>query len=450
MNMQRKSLISVPLSLILTLLIGIFLLGGPEQADAQDGPDDVNEVSDEVGTAFTYQGRLTDNGNPANGEYDFVFELYDAEVEGAKVGQTVSLDDVDVVDGYFSVQLDFGHVFIGASRWLEVGVRSGTSVNNDPYTQLNPRRLITPSPYSIHSDHVSVLSARDGDPLNAVTVDDLGRVGIGTTQPVAELVVRDTSAEPDDPYDGGQMLIESSAGQAAIVGADVNNPWLGSFSDHDLRIVTGNREKVRITTAGRMGIGTTQPSSELVVHDTSAEPDDPFNGAQVLIESSAGQTAIVGADVNNPWLGSFSEHDLRIVTGNREKVRVTTDGRVGIGINNPMAALDVNGQIRSSGQPLIRFKRFQNLGNDADELVGISYPSYFCTIGGWSMSYDINENDGGIYAIWTYVQDSEWRVRAEMKSHSNDHENPDVDVICFHSSIASWDGPGWASLNQPD
>ncbi len=31
-----------------------------------------------VGTAFTYQGRLLDNGASANGQYDFQFKLYDA------------------------------------------------------------------------------------------------------------------------------------------------------------------------------------------------------------------------------------------------------------------------------------------------------------------------------------------------------------------------------------
>jgi hypothetical protein len=38
-----------------------------------------------VGTAFTYQGRLTAAGSPANGSYDLRFILYDALVGGAQV-----------------------------------------------------------------------------------------------------------------------------------------------------------------------------------------------------------------------------------------------------------------------------------------------------------------------------------------------------------------------------
>ena len=39
-----------------------------------------------VGTAFTYQGRLTDAGNPANGSYDLQLALFDAASGGAQVG----------------------------------------------------------------------------------------------------------------------------------------------------------------------------------------------------------------------------------------------------------------------------------------------------------------------------------------------------------------------------
>ena len=36
------------------------------------------------GTVFTYQGRLSDNGGPANGQYDLRFTLYNAfEARGA-------------------------------------------------------------------------------------------------------------------------------------------------------------------------------------------------------------------------------------------------------------------------------------------------------------------------------------------------------------------------------
>jgi hypothetical protein len=61
-----------------------------------------------VGTAWTYQGRLIDANKTADGEYDFQFKLFDAKSDGNQLGQDVNESDVDVIDGYFTVELDFG------------------------------------------------------------------------------------------------------------------------------------------------------------------------------------------------------------------------------------------------------------------------------------------------------------------------------------------------------
>ena len=37
------------------------------------------------GTAFTYQGQLQNNGNPAGGTYDFIFSLYSVNSGGSPV-----------------------------------------------------------------------------------------------------------------------------------------------------------------------------------------------------------------------------------------------------------------------------------------------------------------------------------------------------------------------------
>lgn len=98
-------------------------------------------------TAFTYQGRLTDGGAPANGQYDFEFKLFNSS--SVQQGITITSDNVQVDNGVFTVQLDFGNVFDGAARLLEIGVRPGASVG--AFTTLTPRQPITPSPYAIQS-----------------------------------------------------------------------------------------------------------------------------------------------------------------------------------------------------------------------------------------------------------------------------------------------------------
>ena len=66
-----------------------------------------------VGTAFTYQGRLIDANAAADGEYDLRFGLYDSNSDGNQVGGDIDVNDIDVIDGYFTVELDFGDVFDG-------------------------------------------------------------------------------------------------------------------------------------------------------------------------------------------------------------------------------------------------------------------------------------------------------------------------------------------------
>ena len=96
-----------------------------------------------LGTAFTYQGRLHDGGAPASGSFDFQLVLYDALVGGSQVGPIVTRDDVTVTNGLFTATLDFGAVFAGSKRFLEVGVRPGASTG--AYTILSPRQELAPA-----------------------------------------------------------------------------------------------------------------------------------------------------------------------------------------------------------------------------------------------------------------------------------------------------------------
>lgn len=102
-----------------------------------------------IGTAFTYQGRLVDAGSPADGPYDLQLVLRDAPSGGAQVGPLLTRDDVVVTNGLFTVSLDFGPVFGGSKRWLEVRVRPGASTG--AYTPLTPLQEVAPAPNAVFS-----------------------------------------------------------------------------------------------------------------------------------------------------------------------------------------------------------------------------------------------------------------------------------------------------------
>src|SRR5262245_59958427 len=99
-----------------------------------------------AGTAFTYQGRLDDGGQPANGSYDFQFQL-GTSIFGVAVGSPVTVENVSVVNGLFTTRLDFGQQFNGDARFVEVRVRPGASTG--AFTPLTPRQELTPAPYAM-------------------------------------------------------------------------------------------------------------------------------------------------------------------------------------------------------------------------------------------------------------------------------------------------------------
>lgn len=112
-------------------------------------------------TAFTYQGRLNEGANSANGLYDLRFAIFDAASGGAQQGNALINSATGVTNGLFTVALDFGaSVFDGSARWLEISVRTN---GNGAFTNLAPRQPMTSTPYAVRA-----LTA-GGVPAGAIT-----------------------------------------------------------------------------------------------------------------------------------------------------------------------------------------------------------------------------------------------------------------------------------------
>ncbi|HEX9048536.1 MAG TPA: putative Ig domain-containing protein [Verrucomicrobiae bacterium] len=118
------------------------------------------------GTAFTYHGRLNQNGGPATGLYDLQFGLCDAATNGSTVAGPVTATATPVTNGLFIVTLDFGPgVFTGASRWLQLGVRTNGSAGD--FTLLQPRQAVTPTPYAMFAPLASVAQSVPAGSISA-------------------------------------------------------------------------------------------------------------------------------------------------------------------------------------------------------------------------------------------------------------------------------------------
>jgi hypothetical protein len=116
-------------------------------------------VSDTVtGLPFTYQGRLNHpRGQPANGTYDFQFQLWDAYEGGGQMGNTLTVRSVRVAGGMFSVDLNFGAgVLVEDELWMGLSVRSASAGGD--YTALQPRVPVRPVPTAIQADRAASLA----------------------------------------------------------------------------------------------------------------------------------------------------------------------------------------------------------------------------------------------------------------------------------------------------
>ena len=254
-----------------------------------------------------------------------------------------------------------------------------------------------------------------------MVIDTSGNVGIGTTSPGSKLDVaggdirlstNSTYLRSKDSASGTPRVlgmnasnafyigpIDSYAGGGIIYGASSNVSYHGFYG--------GGSEKVRITSAGNVGIGTTSPVAKLSVKSSGTNNwvfratasdggdlggiyEDGGTNAELYIKNSAGTSSVlinssgdsyfnggsvgIGTtsprgklDITNGSTGqtysnisgllidvngsSNSYYGLRVgsSTGN-SNLAVTNAGNVGIGTDSPSAKLDVAGTVKYNTQ----------------------------------------------------------------------------------------------------
>jgi Chaperone of endosialidase len=180
-----------------------------------------------LGSGFTYQGRLTDLGGPANGTYDLTFSVFDVSTGGIPVAGPVTNSAVAITNGLFTITLDFGTtVFNGNDRWLEIGVRTN---GGGAFTALTPRRQqLTTVPYAVYS-----LAAGVANSISSTAVVQGQSLNIGTNNSLFGIYSTITGGDGNSisgtssTISGGTANIVNST-QAAI-GGGYHNFITGDF-----------------------------------------------------------------------------------------------------------------------------------------------------------------------------------------------------------------------------
>ena len=307
-------------------------------------------LAEPLGTAFSYQGRLTDGGSPATGLYDMQFVLYDALYGGGQQGAIVPKDDVPVTNGLFTLALDFGpNAFNGQSRWLEVSVRPGAS--SSFYTPLAPRQPLTPGPYALYSTQAgSAATAASANNFSGALAGDVAGTQAATSvQRVRGVAVASTAPSPNQflRFDGTQWSPGGVALATDVSGTlGVSKGGTGSGTQNFVDLTTdqtvGGRKLFSPASGPAFSVG-----NALLVPNLNADLLDGQHGgfyqdAGNLVSGTLPADRIANDSVNGSKLANDSASLSKVTAGN-----VIVNGiNIGIGTAAPTDKLHVAGTAR--------------------------------------------------------------------------------------------------------
>ncbi len=276
--------------------------------------------ADPLGTAFSYQGRLSDAGDPADDFYDFEFKLYDDPevVSGQQIGEDLIIEDLEVIEGHFDVELDFGPgAFNGDARWLEIGVQPGDQNDPNGYTTLNPRQRIMPTPYALIAGNIKTSGTS-----NMYVGEGAGGVSTGGTNTAIGIdALKSNTAGSWNTATGYSALRETTAGNG--------NSAFG------MGALISNTQGHSNTAIGRyaMTANSTGDNNVALGHKTgySATGDgNVFLGYEAGYNETGGDKLYIANNKLSTLIyGEFAS------------------GRVGINNTNPSEALDVAGDVKA-------------------------------------------------------------------------------------------------------
>lgn len=204
-----------PLLIGASILATALLLAGGLALAQERGPRANLAPQAPLGTGFTYQGRLQSGGAHISGTCQMAFRLYDADApSGVQVGSAITRP-VEVGDGYFTEQLDFGSdAFDGEARWLGIKIKCA---GDGDYTDLG-RQALTAVPYALYALKAPWSGVIDAPAAYTPTAHTHAGSDVTSAVPTATLALNALSApwtgltDAPDGLDDGDDVVTYTAG----------------------------------------------------------------------------------------------------------------------------------------------------------------------------------------------------------------------------------------------
>jgi len=185
------------------------------------------------------------------------------------------------------------------------------------------------------------------DNSEKMRIDSSGKVGIGTTSPSEELELASSSPTI--------RLTDTNDSTYGSVSYNVNALMLNG--DNTIRCSTDGSERLRIDSSGNVGIGTTSPDTKLHVegnilcdaYNNGGEGNGIFFRDGFLNTAQPSITLADHSGVAPDGLSINAYDGISFRTVDSERMRIDSSGNVGIGTASADEALEVSGDVKSSG-----------------------------------------------------------------------------------------------------
>lgn len=131
--------------MLVLVLVTLLLTYTPAQSE-EESPSGIDTPT--ISAAIPVQGSLRNGQGAQNGPCDLRFSLYNAAQNGDRVGAQIT-QTLTLTEGLFNTSADFGNVWDGNPRWLQIEVRCPSNSVN--FLALSPRQLIQATPYALRA-----------------------------------------------------------------------------------------------------------------------------------------------------------------------------------------------------------------------------------------------------------------------------------------------------------
>jgi hypothetical protein len=179
-----------------------------------------------------------------------------------------------------------------------------------------------------------------------MSITNTGNIGIGISAPVAPFQIHDST----NSINGARLaLTQNASGSTLFDGLALIHTWpngyLWNYENGALLFGTSNNERMRVDSAGRVGIGTSAPTSMLEI---AAQDGLAITGYQPFItlrDTNAGGARFVLASGN----GDLGLYPNSFIGGSPAVTVKSGSGNVGIGTAGPSYPLSVLGSAPVGG-----------------------------------------------------------------------------------------------------